>query len=667
MSAEAALRGRGLASAGHLRTAVAVAAELGLYLAIFWLALSLRLTSLADPTDLSDEGIRGVQLRLRAAGFKPVSEIYASQGPLSLWLFYPAVALFGPTLVVGRLTVVVASLVVMLATALLARRVAGAVAGLAATAILAVSPVFLDNSRLAFVEVPSLAPTLVGLLLVVQFRRSERRLWLVISAVLFAVGALAKPMAAIAGLPAAILLLAPALDGPISLRSVGGRSLRARLTDLALFSVVGLAVCVAVVLAVGPATLYEQVIVYRIGARAIRGWDFWQNASLIAGQLWLNGWGVLLAAGVGAVGVLLDRRALGLAVLAWLVGGIAALLAYSPLWEKHVTYVLPPLAILAGAGFGSIVPLAFRQWDARRLALAAPAVAAVALVASYLPTLESTVRSVVYRHAGDDFNRYSDDLYMVQAATEPGDFAVVDDAYLAMLAGRLTPPFLADLSWNRILARALTADQAIAATRQFGTKALVLQDDHLGQIQRYLTWADREYVLAKAYVQRRPARFRRVYLSPDVDLATVGANYRGTLANQTEVQIGPAALLGYELERRELKSGSRVDLTLMFQALQDRPPEHALILRLHDRNGETAWQSEWKVGDGGQELHTWSAGRWQALTLRLLVDDVPEGAYTLTVGLQRPNGGPAPVTATAGARAWGNVGEVDLGEVRVVR
>ena len=285
-----------------------------------------------------------------------------------------------------------------------------------------------------------------------------------------------------------------------------------------------------------------------------------------------------------------------------------------------------------------------------------PAVAALVLVAAHLPTLAAETRAIVYRHAGSDLSATPTTWRSCKAATAPGDFVVIDDAYLAMLTGRLTPPFLADLSWNRILARALTADQAIAETRRFDSKILILQDDHLGQVQRYLAWADHEYVLVKSYVQRRPARFRRVYASPSVDLAAVRDALRATLASPTDVRIGPAALLGYDLERREIKPGSRVDLTLMFEALQDRPPEHALITRLRDRSGETAWESEWKVGDGGQELHTWQQGRWQAQTLRLLIDDVPEGSYTLTIALQRPNG-------NAGA-GRGAVRRAGLGERR---
>src|SRR5262245_59436121 len=57
------------------------------------------------------------------------------------------------------------------------------------------------------------------------------------------------------------------------------------------------------------------------------------------------------------MGVSASRRSLGLAVVSWLVGGLSVLLAYSPLWEKHVSYVMPPLAILAGVGLASLAPV----------------------------------------------------------------------------------------------------------------------------------------------------------------------------------------------------------------------------------------------------------------------------------------------------------------------
>ena len=113
MSARVAVAETPVRGVARIKVRWLLVAEAVVLLGLLWLALTVRLTGLGDHTDLSDEGIRGVQLRLLAAGFTPVSEIYASQGPLSLWLFYPAVAIFGPDILVARLTVVVSSLVVM--------------------------------------------------------------------------------------------------------------------------------------------------------------------------------------------------------------------------------------------------------------------------------------------------------------------------------------------------------------------------------------------------------------------------------------------------------------------------------------------------------------------------------------------------------------------------
>ena len=94
----------------------------------------------------------------------------------------------------------------------------------------------------------------------------------------------------------------------------------------------------------------------------------------------------------------------------------------------------------------------------------------------------------------------------------------MDDAYLALLTGRLMPPHMADLSWTRILARTLTSERAKQETDRFGVRVVVVRDDHLGQMSRYLDWVDRSYVLVESYMQRTPKRYRRVYVRSDVAL-----------------------------------------------------------------------------------------------------------------------------------------------------
>ncbi|MDP8924885.1 MAG: glycosyltransferase family 39 protein, partial [Chloroflexota bacterium] len=274
-------------------------AELAILGLILGGALALRLVGIGNDTDLSDEGIRGIQLRLLAAGFRPVSEIYASQGPLSLVMFAPFYLLLGADLTAARLASALYGMVCLVAAFGLARALAGPPAALAATLLLGVSPVFLEGSRRAYVEVPSLAPAMVGLLLIFRWRGTGRPAWLVSSAALLAVGILAKPMAAVVGVAALVLVLA----GPRPRASTGDGhttpprdGARSWLLDLAVFGAAGLAVAAAVVLAIGPAAIWDQLIGYRVAARAARGWALVENAGLIRSELARDGAGLLALA-----------------------------------------------------------------------------------------------------------------------------------------------------------------------------------------------------------------------------------------------------------------------------------------------------------------------------------------------------------------------------------
>src|SRR4051794_7877145 len=84
-------------------------------LAIVAVALPMRLANIGSYSGKGDEGIRAEQLLLMAAGFRPVKDVFASQGPLSLDVFFPFYLLLGQTLAGARLAVVVASLLAILA------------------------------------------------------------------------------------------------------------------------------------------------------------------------------------------------------------------------------------------------------------------------------------------------------------------------------------------------------------------------------------------------------------------------------------------------------------------------------------------------------------------------------------------------------------------------
>jgi hypothetical protein len=171
-------------------------------------------------------------------------------------------------------------------------------------------------------------------------------------------------------------------------------------------------------------------------------------------------------------------------------------------------------------------------------------------------------------------------------------------------------------------------------TERFGARVILIRDDHLGQLPRYVEWVERSYWLVKSYASVRPRRFRRVYVHPDVDLAAVRTTLAEGLHAPARVGIGPAALLGYSIRDTEVARGSPLELVLHWEALQATPPRHELRLRLVGKEGRTVQETRWRVGDGDQELSSWEAGQWQVQSVSLPVENrVPRGAYAVTLAL----------------------------------
>ncbi len=184
----------------------------------------MRLANIGSYSGKGDEGIRAEQLLLMAAGFRPVKEVFASQGPLSLDVFYPFYLLFGETLAGARLAVVVASVLSVLAVYWTARMVGGRVGGWVAAALLIASPTYLKNSRLALVEIPAMLPATVALGAVLAYQRRGDRRWLIASAVALALALAIKPMvvAVVPAIGLALLLRAP--TSSLSLAHGGGKA-----------------------------------------------------------------------------------------------------------------------------------------------------------------------------------------------------------------------------------------------------------------------------------------------------------------------------------------------------------------------------------------------------------------------------------------------------------
>ena len=113
----------------------------------------------------------------------------------------------GETLYGARLAVVVYSLISIVLAALSARSISGTMAGLVAALLLALSPTYLKNSRLALVEIPALVPALLALWLMLHARRQRSTVRVGLSAASLAIALMTKPMVMPVIAPCAMLLL----------------------------------------------------------------------------------------------------------------------------------------------------------------------------------------------------------------------------------------------------------------------------------------------------------------------------------------------------------------------------------------------------------------------------------------------------------------------------
>lgn len=474
---------------------VALACALGL-------ALWLRTSNLDAYTGSFDEGIRSQQLFLMAAGYRPFQDIFASQGPLLLDLLFPFYLLFGQSLAAVRSGVVACSVVAIVAAWWTGRQAAGQiggpVAGLSAAVILAVSPSFLEASRLALAEVPTIAPALLAVGSLLAYRGSQNRRLLLASAACCALAVLVKPMALHVGAPIAVLLVVP----PAGLSWRGMRlGWRRVLVDVLLYGLVVGAICAVAIVALGPALVWDNLGAYRGGAGHALGTDAAANLRLTANVMRGERAGLVVLAAAGVVLGLWRRPVVTLALLAWGLAVLALFAGYGDLADKHIVYLTPPLALIAaiGAGLGAeaIAALVARRTEGREGALplvaGAAVVGAVGIVA-YLATLPGVYAADRYllreapRVAAERRGRAVDQeiAEVIRTVTPPDGWVLADNPNAAFDARRKVIPYLVDTSGTRVDAGSLTSALAVEYVQRYQPSAIVTWPGRLGKLDAFV-------------------------------------------------------------------------------------------------------------------------------------------------------------------------------------
>jgi Dolichyl-phosphate-mannose-protein mannosyltransferase len=484
--------------------------ELALLAGLLLVALFPRLARIEHYSGSFDEGVRAQQLFLMELGFRPFRDIFASQGPLLLDLLYPFYVGFGRTLGAIRLGVSTLSLLGLVG-AWWAGRALHPLAGLGAAALLAVSPLYLENSRLALAEIPSLAPCVWAVGAALRYHRGGTAGWLYAAVLLGALGLLIKPMA----LPVLV---------PIALLALCRRPLGLRTPLLAVLTAATFMALVFVVL--GPLRVFEVLGSYRGSAQQSPGSQALANWALIVKTLLGTERAGFVALGVvGGLLGLFHQRAAGWALLTWLLAQLGLFLLYTDLADKHLVYLVPLLALVAGLALSGLASLV-RQFRAGRAPLvgvgALAASLALALYLSTIPALgraDEALLKDVNERARRDFVGTQEQAELMAELTGPNEFVLTDHPLAAFLARRPTPPWLVDTSGTRIDAGSLTSAVAIRDVERYRPRIVVTLRRRLGKLEAFQSWLTANYRLLKTYPGSDPTTPLQLYVSPDLEPA----------------------------------------------------------------------------------------------------------------------------------------------------
>jgi len=537
---------------------------------ILIVAAALRFAALPGPSTEYDEGVYWQSLRAMAAGHALFSSVFSSQPPFFLLSIYPFYALLGQSIFAARLGVAIYSLVGVVAMYIAGRAIAGGWGGVIACGLLAVDPLYLQESHTLQAEAPSLAFAIVAVALAalamrltpqigpwddweIALRRYRaRRVTLgLLSGVALGLGVMIKLWDVVAIVPAVLYLASPVysatpepnLPRTVIVYEALTERLRGVLPELLAFAV---GVILAVLATVAPSlssfsAMYGQVVGFHLSAGQSSAHGLSYNIGIILGgsSLYLTGVAAALAFAL-ALGRGLTRNAQARRVrLAWrlapptlwaLASGIL-LLRQQPLFPHHITLLAPPLALMAAlalplgtgaaphtAKAGESVRAGRRRAKRALAEQADPAAGAMRSASALAIIGVSLVIALVGAFIGFTADQTATQpppattLSMVHTLdffTQPSDLIVGDDQYVVALADRSTPPQLVDTSGVRIGSGSLTTAQLENIILTDDVRYVLFASGRFQQAPGFTTWVKANFIEVASFGHGRALYLRK--------------------------------------------------------------------------------------------------------------------------------------------------------------
>ncbi len=597
-----------------------------LALAAFIIApLSWQLSHLGGVNWLYDEtGYVAVAWKV-SDGYRLYSEVYSPSPPFFTLSLLGGFALWGKSVWAARAVIVLYSALGLLLAALLAGELAGKGAALATAILLFLSPEYFRLSRITMSEVPAVSLVVLALLLALRYWRDGQRRWLVLSGLALGAGLLLK-MLVLFGLPLLGLIVLLRHLWPLSGREQLSPRWRWRrvLVDVPILAAAVGALFALCFIIYEPYAMYEQAFALQWKVRYYHTLNLGRHFRYLGEYLWKDK-GLVLLALAGAIWAWREGRREVVALAAWLILGGAMLMAQVPLSTHHLLPLVPPLAILGGAGiWWAVVSLWQLLKEGHTPSSLAGAALGLGLLGFYLLNLPGTLalnRQEVVRTQTPNV-LVEDAISFLTLTTAPGEIIISDDALIPLLAGRDILPNLTGIDWRRLRGGYLTAKELITLTERHGA-VVVFWKEKLDQLPTFVQWVEERYRALEI-----GSRTHRIYLPQE-----------RLLPGQYAFADG-IRLLGARLNESRLGAEGRLRVALFWEATGQPRGDYFIHLKLvnalYHLWGEQAGRPRW----GGKPTNAWRPGQllWEEREFELL-PATPPGHYQLELTLFDPHAG----------------------------
>jgi 4-amino-4-deoxy-L-arabinose transferase-like glycosyltransferase len=628
---------------------------------VFWLgllllalaAIALRARLLNSFPLSPDEGIHLMWLRLLSAGYQPYTEVYITYPPL-----YPlainAVWQLWPTEAAQRWFSVLYTLFGVVGIALLARHLAGTVAGLVAAALTLFSPVLMEPSRAILAEFPSVAWSVWAIWLAWLSANQpageslrKRRVLLTLSGLCLSASLLTKLLSPFVLVLIPLILVAspynlnrpetsPAKPLRFTFYVLRFSTSSPLLLDLFIW---GLAVLLPVVMllsAFNINSLARQVVAQRLEARAAstETEPFWPPR-YERSVMFLQEDPALVVLGLVGIGAAWAMRQRGRwLLLGWLVLALSMLAVHNPIRYKHYLILIPLLAIWGGIAVAYWL-LTFKRLQSKIQKPARPAIAKIIVLVGLMLLIELFAwqipaalalwreKAAVPQPPPDEVKA----LAFIESVTAPGDCLISDDMPLLYWSGRMAPPELAEVSTNRLESGALTTPELISLTERADCQVVAAVSNRITKyLPDYMAWVRQTYL----------GRFH--YGEDDLYFAKINTDPRPATPLRADFD-GQILFHGYTLPaNRTLSPGGLIPLALVWQAQTQPAANYAIFVQLRDEANKIVLSADHQPYQGLLPTSTWPAGSVIREVIWLsLPPDLPPGRYPIYVGLYHPD------------------------------